>query len=131
MTAAAQARTVADLRATGHVRIVNSVADFDAFEPGEVLVARATAPAWTPLFERAAAVITDAGTLAAHASLDGFQFRELRSHLGVRWRTGGRLECSGDGMGWWCRALFDRCALRGSASRFSSLRCAVYRLRIS
>jgi pyruvate,water dikinase len=45
------------------------MADFDAFEPGEVLVARATAPAWTPLFERAAAVVTDGGTLAAHASL--------------------------------------------------------------
>jgi pyruvate,water dikinase len=56
-------------RATGRVRIVNSVEDFDAFEPGEVLVARATAPAWTPLFERAAAVVTDGGTLAAHASL--------------------------------------------------------------
>jgi phosphohistidine swiveling domain-containing protein len=34
-----------------------------------VLVARATAPAWTPLFARAAAVVTDSGTLAAHASL--------------------------------------------------------------
>jgi rifampicin phosphotransferase len=56
-------------RATGRVRLVSSVDDFDAFEAGEVLVARATAPAWTPLFERAAAVVTDAGTLAAHASL--------------------------------------------------------------
>jgi pyruvate,water dikinase len=34
-----------------------------------VLVARLTAPAWTPLFDRAAAVVTDGGTLAAHASL--------------------------------------------------------------
>jgi phosphohistidine swiveling domain-containing protein len=56
-------------RATGRVRLVESVADFVAFQPGEVLVARATAPAWTPLFERAAAVVTDSGTLAAHASL--------------------------------------------------------------
>jgi pyruvate,water dikinase len=56
-------------RATGHVRLVNSVEDFDAFVTGEVLVARATAPAWTPLFARAAAIVTDAGTLAAHASL--------------------------------------------------------------
>ncbi len=34
-----------------------------------MLVAKATAPAWTPLFARAAAVVTDGGTLAAHASL--------------------------------------------------------------
>jgi phosphohistidine swiveling domain-containing protein len=56
-------------RATGPVRIVRGPGDFDRFQPGEVLVARATAPAWTPLFARAVAVVTDAGTLAAHASL--------------------------------------------------------------
>ncbi len=56
-------------RATGPVRIVHGPQDFDRFQPGEVLVARATAPAWTPLFARAVAVVTDAGTLAAHASL--------------------------------------------------------------
>ncbi|MPZ14223.1 MAG: pyruvate, water dikinase, partial [Chloroflexi bacterium] len=33
------------------------------------MVARATAPAWTPLFGRAVAIVTDGGTLAAHASL--------------------------------------------------------------
>jgi rifampicin phosphotransferase len=56
-------------RATGPVRIIHGPGDFDCFQPGEVLVARATAPAWTPLFARAVAVITDGGTLAAHASL--------------------------------------------------------------
>jgi pyruvate,water dikinase len=56
-------------RATGPVRIVHGPGDFDHFQPGEVLVARATAPAWTPLFARAVAVVTDGGTLAAHASL--------------------------------------------------------------
>ncbi|TAM68628.1 MAG: hypothetical protein EPN48_11635 [Microbacteriaceae bacterium] len=56
-------------RATGRVRIVIDPADFDHFQEGEILVARATAPAWTPLFGRAAAVVTDGGTLAAHASL--------------------------------------------------------------
>jgi rifampicin phosphotransferase len=56
-------------RATGPVRIVRGQEDFDAFQPGEVLVARATTPAWTPLFARAVAVVTDGGTLAAHASL--------------------------------------------------------------
>jgi rifampicin phosphotransferase len=56
-------------RATGPVRIVHGPGDFDRFQPGEVLVARATTPAWTPLFTRAVAVVTDGGTLAAHASL--------------------------------------------------------------
>lgn len=56
-------------RATGPVRVVRGLEDFDRFLQGEVLVARATAPAWTPLFARAAAVVTDGGSLAAHASL--------------------------------------------------------------
>jgi phosphohistidine swiveling domain-containing protein len=56
-------------RATGAVRIVRGPEDFRSFRDGEVLVARLTAPAWTPLFGRAAAVVTDGGTLAAHASL--------------------------------------------------------------
>jgi rifampicin phosphotransferase len=56
-------------RASGPVRIVHGPGDFDRFQPGQVLVARATAPAWTPLFARAVAVVTDGGTLAAHASL--------------------------------------------------------------
>jgi rifampicin phosphotransferase len=56
-------------RATGPVRIIHGPGDFDRFQPGEVLIARATAPAWTPLFASAVAVVTDGGTLAAHASL--------------------------------------------------------------
>jgi pyruvate,water dikinase len=56
-------------RATGPVRYVDGPEEFAAFGDGEILVAKATAPAWTPLFARAAAVVTDGGTLAAHASL--------------------------------------------------------------
>ena len=56
-------------RATGPARIVYDSDDFAAFRDGDVLVAKATAPAWTPLFAKAAAVVTDGGTLAAHASL--------------------------------------------------------------
>ena len=56
-------------RASGPVRIVHGPQDFAGFRDGDVLVAKATAPAWTPLFARAAAVVTDGGTLAAHASL--------------------------------------------------------------
>jgi pyruvate,water dikinase len=56
-------------RAVGPVHIVRGPDDFASFRTGDVLVAKATAPAWTPLFARAAAVVTDGGTLAAHASL--------------------------------------------------------------
>ena len=56
-------------RATGRVRVVRGPEDFERFQPGEVLVAQVTAPAWTPLFGQAAAVVTDGGSLAAHASL--------------------------------------------------------------
>ncbi|MGZ3639808.1 MAG: PEP-utilizing enzyme, partial [Ktedonobacterales bacterium] len=54
---------------TGAVRVVRGPEDFERFLPGEVLVAQVTAPAWTPLFARAAAVVTDGSSLAAHASL--------------------------------------------------------------
>ena len=56
-------------RAQGRVRVVDGPAEFSRFLPGEILVAKATAPAWTPLFASAAAVVTDGGNLAAHASL--------------------------------------------------------------
>lgn len=61
-------------RATGRVRIVRGADEFDRFASGEVLVARSTTPAWTPLFSRAAAVVTDGGSLAAHASLVAREF---------------------------------------------------------
>ena len=56
-------------RATGPVRVIRSPEEFDRLRPGDVLVAPVTTPAWTPLFTRAAAVVTDTGSLAAHASL--------------------------------------------------------------
>jgi len=56
-------------RATGRVRVVRGPADFDALLQGEVLVAPVTAPAWTPLFGLASAVVTDVGSAAAHASI--------------------------------------------------------------
>jgi pyruvate,water dikinase len=56
-------------RATGSVRVVRGPHEFDDLQPGEILVAPLTAPAWTPLFTRAAAVVTDVGSAAAHASI--------------------------------------------------------------
>lgn len=56
-------------RATGAVRVIRGPREFDALQPGEILVAPLTAPAWTPLFNRAAGVVTDVGSLASHASI--------------------------------------------------------------
>jgi pyruvate,water dikinase len=56
-------------RATGTVRVIRGPTEFDLLQPGEILVAPLTAPAWTPLFLRAAAVVTDVGSAASHASI--------------------------------------------------------------
>jgi phosphohistidine swiveling domain-containing protein len=56
-------------RATGPVRVIRGPEEFDQLLPGEILVAPLTAPAWTALFTRAAAVVTDVGSAAAHASI--------------------------------------------------------------
>lgn len=56
-------------KATGVVRVITGPEAFHELLSGEVLVAPVTAPAWTPLFHRAAAVVTDVGSVAAHASI--------------------------------------------------------------
>jgi pyruvate,water dikinase len=60
--------------ARGRVRVVSGPEAFDTFEAGEVLVAQTTTPGWTPLFARAAAVVTDVGSVMAHASLVAREF---------------------------------------------------------
>ncbi|HKW70429.1 MAG TPA: PEP/pyruvate-binding domain-containing protein [Candidatus Dormibacteraeota bacterium] len=56
-------------RASGPVRVIRGQEDFGKLLPGDVLVTQAPMPAWTPLFAQAVALITDTGTVAAHASL--------------------------------------------------------------
>jgi len=56
-------------RVTGSVRVIRGPHEFEDLQPGEILVAPLTAPAWTPLFNRAAAVVTDVGSAASHASI--------------------------------------------------------------
>ncbi len=55
--------------AEGRVRIVHDGSEFGKLRPGEVLVAPFTNPAWTPLFERAAAVVVDSGGAGSHAAI--------------------------------------------------------------
>jgi pyruvate,water dikinase len=53
----------------GPVRIIRDPAEFERLVAGEVLVAPFTNPSWTPLFQRAAAVIVDSGSAASHAAI--------------------------------------------------------------
>jgi rifampicin phosphotransferase len=53
--------------ATGTARVILDPADPLALEPGEILVAPITDPAWTPLFVPAAAVVVEVGAQVSHA----------------------------------------------------------------
>ena len=52
---------------TGTARIILDPSDPFALEPGDVLIAPFTDPAWTPLFVPAGAVIVDVGAVVSHA----------------------------------------------------------------
>ena len=51
------------------VRVLGDAADGGALQPGEVLVTTVTNVGWTPLFPRAAAVVTDVGAPLSHAAI--------------------------------------------------------------
>lgn len=56
-------------RARGRARVITDPGDPRGIEPGEVLVAPLTDPAWTPLFLAAAAVVVDIGAMQSHAAI--------------------------------------------------------------
>ena len=56
-------------RAEGRVRIVRRMTDSVELQPGEVLVAPAIDPAWTPLFLTASAVILQLGSRLSHGAI--------------------------------------------------------------
>lgn len=53
----------------GTVRVVTTPAEGERLLPGEILVASVTNVGWTPLFPRAAAVVTDIGASLSHAAI--------------------------------------------------------------
>ena len=53
----------------GTARVVLSLTDAGKLKPGDVMVAPATMPAWTPLFASIAAVVTDVGGVLSHAAI--------------------------------------------------------------
>jgi pyruvate, water dikinase len=55
--------------ASGAARVLRSLADADALRDGDVLVTHMTAPDWTALMRRAAAIVTDSGGMTCHAAI--------------------------------------------------------------
>ncbi|WP_436497828.1 PEP/pyruvate-binding domain-containing protein [Actinokineospora sp. HUAS TT18] len=53
----------------GPVRVVSTVDEAAALVPGEILVTTVTNIGWTPLFPRAAAIVTDVGAPLSHAAI--------------------------------------------------------------
>jgi phosphohistidine swiveling domain-containing protein len=86
-------------RAEGMVRRIDSPDEGDQLQPGEILVASTTNVGWTPLFPRAAAVVTDIGGSLSHAAIVA---RELGipavvgcGDATIRLRTGDRVLVDG------------------------------------
>jgi len=54
---------------TGIARVIHGADEFGQMRQGDILVARITTPAWTPLFALAAGVVTDVGGPLSHSSI--------------------------------------------------------------
>jgi phosphohistidine swiveling domain-containing protein len=86
-------------RVEGPVRVLEGPEQGDQLQPGEILVAVTTNVGWTPIFPRAAAVLTDVGAPLSHAAIVA---RELGipavvgcADATTRLRTGDRVRVDG------------------------------------
>lgn len=53
----------------GVCKVINNTDEFTKLNKGDILVARTTNPAWTPLFAIAGGVVTEVGGLLSHAAI--------------------------------------------------------------
>src|SRR6185437_14488575 len=58
----------------GIARLVESAAQFDQVQKGEILVCRMTNPAWVVLFTKIAGLVTDAGGALSHPAVVSREF---------------------------------------------------------
>jgi pyruvate,water dikinase len=87
-------------RVTGIARVLRGPDEFGLMQPGEILVAKITTPAWTPLFALAAGVVTDVGGPLSHGSIVAREYH-IPAVLGTgvateRIRSGQRITVDGD-----------------------------------
>ena len=79
---------------TGPVRVVRGPEEFGRLRSGDVLVCPYTNPSWTPLFQRAAAVVVDSGGATSHAAIVAREYgipAVMGTGDGTRVLTDGRL----------------------------------------
>ncbi|HEX6554687.1 MAG TPA: PEP/pyruvate-binding domain-containing protein [Ktedonobacteraceae bacterium] len=74
-------------RVTGPARVMHGPEEFDQMRQGDILVARITTPAWTPLFALAAGVVTDVGGPLSHSSIVAREYH-IPAVLGTGVATG-------------------------------------------
>jgi len=53
----------------GPARVVRGLGDLDTVRAGEILVCTVTSPAWSPIFSKIAATVTDIGGIMSHAAI--------------------------------------------------------------
>ncbi len=85
---------------TGQARVISGPNEFDQMRQGDILVARITTPAWTPLFALAAGVVTDVGGPLSHSSIVAREYH-IPAVLGTgvateRLSSGQRVTVDGD-----------------------------------
>jgi rifampicin phosphotransferase len=85
---------------TAPARVLGGPQDFGSMQPGDVLVASITTPAWTSLFAMASAVVTDIGGPLSHSSIVAREYG-IPAVLGTavatrRIRSGQMIKVDGD-----------------------------------
>jgi rifampicin phosphotransferase len=85
----------------GVARVIHGPDEFNQMQPNDILVAKITTPAWTPLFALASGVVTDVGGLLSHSSIVAREYH-IPAVLGTgvateRIHSGQRVEVDGDG----------------------------------
>lgn len=62
-------KNIGDRIAAGRARVLQSPAEIDKVQPGDVLVTDITNPDWDPILKKAAAIITNKGGRTSHAAI--------------------------------------------------------------
>lgn len=65
----AKGQAVGNRISSGTARVLNSPADSDKLQPGDILVTDITSPDWDPILKKAGAIVTNKGGRTSHASI--------------------------------------------------------------